>query len=624
MRLEDLPLLLRSEPALTQAIGDPNGLVAVPEAARAVSLAALSQLSGRRPLIVACPTGTDAGQLYDDLGQYMPDGEVVLFPAWETLPFERVSPSVETMGRRLEVLWRLRTPEHQPAIVVAGVRALLQRLGPGATRIEPIRVTRGDVLDADAVLHRLVDMGYRREQLVEHRGEVAMRGAILDVYPSTADAPIRIDLWGDEVDRLTEFSVNDQRSTDDLAEVLIFPARELVLDDDVRARAAKLVSSQPWGREQWERLAEGALFDGMESWLPWLVDEDALLTDVLPASAKVALVEPRRMRDRANDLLAEEDDLARSLASTWARDADVAFPRLHADSDRLIGKQHSVWTIAATPESPDSPMVSASGWGPVVGDGDGLGNRIRDLLAERYTVVVAADGDGSAQRLNALLLDRGLDFRMAGPGTDLTKPGGYIAIAPLHRGCSLPGAKLAVIAESDLTGRRRAHRRARPRKRQGASIFEDLKPGNYVVHYQHGVGKYEGMAKRTIGGIERDYLLLSYKGGDKLYVPSDQIDALRQYIGGETPVLHRLGGADFAKAKGKVRSAVREIAQELVLLYQQRVNAPGHAFGQDTPWQRELEDVLPVRAHPRPAHGHRRGQGWTWSCAVADGPTRLW
>ena len=339
MRLEDLPLLLRSEPALTQAIGDPNGLVAVPEAGRAVSIAALAQLSGRRPLVVATPTGTDAGQLYDDLCQYMPDGEVVLFPAWETLPFERVSPSVETMGRRLEVLWRLRTAERAPAIVVAGVRALLQRLGPGATTIDPVCVRQGDVLDPDAVLRRLVELGYRREQLVEHRGEVAMRGAILDVYPSTADAPVRIDLWGDEVDRLTTFSVNDQRSTADLDEVLIFPARELVPDDDVRARASKLVAEQPWGREQWERLAEGALFDGMESWLPWLTDGEELLTDILPATAKVVLVEPRRMRDRANDLLAEEDDLARTLASTWARDADVAFPRLHAETDRLIGQQ---------------------------------------------------------------------------------------------------------------------------------------------------------------------------------------------------------------------------------------------------------------------------------------------
>src|SRR4051812_45948712 len=176
-----------------------------------------------------------AAQLGDDLAQFLPDGDVALFPAWETLPFERVSPSVETMGRRLEVLWRLRTADRMPAIVVAGVRALLQRLGPGATTIDPVCVRRGDVLDPDAVLHRLVELGYRREQLVEHRGEVAMRGAILDVYPSTADAPIRIDLWGDEVDRLTTFSVNDQRSTGDLDEVLIFPARELVPDDEVRA-----------------------------------------------------------------------------------------------------------------------------------------------------------------------------------------------------------------------------------------------------------------------------------------------------------------------------------------------------------------------------------------------------
>ncbi|MFZ2443801.1 MAG: transcription-repair coupling factor, partial [Ilumatobacteraceae bacterium] len=147
-------------------------------------------------------------------------------------------------------------------------------------------------------------------------------------------------------------------------------------------------------------------------------------------------------------------------------------------------------------------------------------------------------------------------------------------------------------------GRRRAHRTARPRKRQGTGLFEDLKPGNYVVHYQHGVGQYQGMVKRTIGGTERDYLLLQYKGGDKLYVPSDQIDALRQYVGGETPVMHRLGGSDFAKAKGKVRSAVREIAQELVVLYQKRVNATGHAFGMDTPWQHEMEQAFPFVETP--------------------------
>ena len=157
---------------------------------------------------------------------------------------------------------------------------------------------------------------------------------------------------------------------------------------------------------------------------------------------------------------------------------------------------------------------------------------------------------------------------------------------------------MAIVAESDLTGRRRAHRTVRKQKREGASTFEDLKTGNYVVHHQHGVGQYEGMVKRAIGGVERDYLLISYKGGDKLYVPSDQIDTLRQYVGGEAPTLHRLGGTDFAKTKSRVRSAVREIAQELVVLYQKRVNAEGHAFAQDTPWQHEMEEAFPYVETP--------------------------
>ena len=598
MSLADLPSLLRAEPGLTHAFGDPQAVVAVSEAARPISIAALSTLGGRRPLLVACPTGSDAGQLYDDLTQFLPPDDVVMFPAWETLPFERVSPSVETMGRRLEVLWRLRTPDRMPAVVVTGVRALLQRLGPGATEIEPVRVRPGDVLDADHLLTTLIGFGYRREELVEHRGEVARRGAIIDIFPSTAEAPIRIDLWGDEVDRLTEFTVNDQRSTADLTEVLIFPARELITSDATRARANELIAAEPWGREQWERLAEGTFFDGMESWMPWLVDTDLLISNVLPAEAKVVLVEPRRMRDRADDLLAEEDDLARTLASTWARDATREFPRLHAGTDRLLGAGQQLWTISSTPSNPDAPMVQATGWGPVMGDGEGLTQRLTTLLADKYRVVVAADTAGSAQRLAQLLRDRGLEFAVAGPTTDLTRPGGYVAVAALHRGFSLPGARLAIVAEGDLTGRRRSHRQARPRKRQSAGFFEDLKPGNYVVHYQHGVGQYEGMVKRTIGGVERDYLLLAYKGGDKLYVPSDQIDALRQYVGGETPALHRLGGADFAKAKSKVRSAVREIAQELVVLYQRRVNAAGHQFPQDTPWQAEMEEAFPYSETP--------------------------
>jgi transcription-repair coupling factor (superfamily II helicase) len=604
--LRSLPLLLRDEPGLTRAFGDPSARLAVVEVARPIAIAALSALSNRRPLLVACPTGTMARQLHDDLSQFLVDDDLALFPGWETLPFERVSPSVETMGQRLEVLWRLRDPDRCPKVIVAGVRGLLQKLGPGATEVEPIVVRPGGEIDPDELVQTLVRFGYRREELVEHRGEFARRGAIIDVYPATANAPIRIDLWGDEVDRLTRFGVNDQRSTDDLEEVRIFPARELTPTDEVRARAAKLVATDPWGREQWERLSEGTHFDGMESWLPWLVDDDGgpgrLVTDVLPDGAKVLLIEPRRMRDRAADLIAEEDDLARTLASTWARDPDKTFPRLHADPDALLAVAGSFWSIDSTPESPDTPLVEAMGWGPVVGDGTGLTDRLRDLLADGYRVVVAADGHGSAGRLKSLLLDNGLDFTQlgarSGPSHQIPV-GGSIVVAPLHRGVTLPNAKIAIVAESDLTGRRRAHRSARTRKRgETASTFEDLKTGSYVVHHQHGVGRYEGMVKRAIGGVERDYLLVAYKGGDKLYIPSDQIDSIRQYVGGEAPKLHKLGGSDFAKTKSRVKSEVRQIAQELVLLYQQRITAVGHQFAQDTPWQAEMEESFPFVETP--------------------------
>ncbi|WP_241432122.1 transcription-repair coupling factor [Ilumatobacter nonamiensis] len=598
--LRSLAPLLREEPGLTRALGEPDARLAVVEVARPISIAALAQLSNRRPLLVACPTGTMARQLHDDLGQFLDEDELALFPGWETLPFERVSPNVETMGQRLDVLWRLRDPKTCPKVIVAGVRGLLQKLGPGALDVEPVVVRPGGEVDPDQLAEQLVSFGYRREEVVEHRGEFARRGAIVDVYPARADAPIRIDLWGDEVDRLTRFSVNDQRSTTDLDEARIFPARELTPTSEVRERAEALVETEPWGREQWERLAEGHHFDGMESWLPWLVDEgaDTLITDVLPDNAKVVLVEPRRMRDRAADLIAEEDDLARTLASTWARDPDKTFPRLHADPDVLLAAAGSFWSIDSTPESPDTPVVEAMGWGPVVGDGSALTDRLRDLLADDYRVVVAADGDGSARRLKSLLLDQGLDFKLSAGDADIA-PGGSIIIAPLHRGATLPNAKVAIVAESDLTGRRRAHRKARSRKRgETASTFEDLKTGSYVVHHQHGVGQYEGMVKRAIGGVERDYLLVAYKGGDKLYIPSDQIDTIRQYVGGEAPKMNKLGGSDFAKTKSKVKSEVRQVAQELVLLYQQRVTAEGHQFAQDTPWQAEMEEAFPFVETP--------------------------
>ncbi len=312
--------LLRHDDTFTGLRGLRSGIVAVPEPARAFAIAGVAQASGRRPTLVAVPTNAEADRLAHDLTAFLGPDQVDVCPAWETLPFERVSPSVETMGRRLRAMWRLRSgaqghPERLPQVLVAPVRSLLQRLGPHVEDVEPVVVHKGEQIDVEALVARLVGMGYRREYQVEHRGELAVRGSIVDVFGSTADGPVRIDLWGDEVDRLSEFSIGDQRSTDDLTEVELFGCRELTVTDEVRERAARLVGEAPWGRQQWERFHEGLVFDGMESWLPWLTAEEHLLVDLLPSNALVLLVEPRRMRDRAAELLDEEAALAGDVGS---------------------------------------------------------------------------------------------------------------------------------------------------------------------------------------------------------------------------------------------------------------------------------------------------------------------
>ena len=598
--LSQLSAVVAHEPGIDLIAGQRNAVLAVPESARAAVLAALTHANGRRPIVVAVPTGTMANEVAEDLASFLGADSVELFPAWETLPFERVSPAVHTMGARMRTMWRLRTANEQPTVIVAGTRALLQKLAPGSSTTDPIRISVGDRIDIDALCEQLVHFGYRREMVVEHRGEFARRGAIVDIFPSTADEPIRIDLWGDDVDRLTEFTVSDQRSTIDRATTLVFPAREVLYVDGVRERASSLISSEPWGREQWERLSEGQIFDGMESWLPWLTEGDELLTDHIGDDSLIVLVEPRRMIDRARDLLAEEDDLARALATSWARDENVTFPRLHVDTDRLLASDQRVPTISLIPaaEALDGPLVSASGWGNITHDASSVARRINEMLADKWRVVVAANTQESVPRLVDLMRSHGIDFTATDDAERIATPGAWVTFAPQSHGVSLPISKVALITETDLSGRRRTRRGRTTRGRSSGTVFEDLQPGGYVVHAHHGVGKYEGMVKRSIGGIERDYLLIAYKGGDKLYVPTEQIGVIRQYVGGEAPALHRMGGSDFARAKSRVRSAVREVAQELVVLYQKRVTARGHAFAQDTPWQSEMESAFPFVETP--------------------------
>ncbi|HEY1827897.1 MAG TPA: transcription-repair coupling factor, partial [Acidimicrobiales bacterium] len=604
--LRAVPPLLRADGVLPSLIDAADGSVATAEIARAVLVAALAHFTTRTPLVVVTPTAVDADNLADDLRCLLDpppetgggpvagtlDRSVVVLPAWETLPFERVSPDPETMGRRLALLHGLTGHSEggpSPRVIVAPVRALLQRLGPLGDHLAPVVIRPGAALDADALLARLIEMGYRREHQVEHRGEIAVRGGIIDVFPSTSDAPVRIDLWGDEVDRLTAFAVSDQRSATDLEAAFIYGCRELPASEAVRQAASRLMTQQPWGAAQWERLAEGMTFDGMEAWLPYVHAEEVLLPDLLPDGSQVVLVEPRRIRDRAVQLLDEEAALADALAQTWgAIDTAAGLPRLHLSFDRLL--EHSaasVLTMPSVPEGPSTPALSVRRFNPVAGDSATLAGQVRDLVADGYSVTLCAATDLGAARVSALLADEGVVAEVALEATG--RSGAVVVVAPIASGFVLPDCKVAVISETDITGRRLPHRKARPRARATDGFFDDLAVGSFVVHRQHGVARFDGVTSRTMGGTTRDYLILQYRGSDRLYLPVDQIEAITPYSGGESPSLSKMGGADWQRTRAKARAAAGEVAQELVQLYRERLSVEGHAFAPDTPWQAELE-----------------------------------
>jgi len=599
MTLRELTARISDDPGLSGSLGKKRADLAVAEAGQPMVLAAIAGSGDRRPVVVVTATTNAAERLAGDLETWVGDGNAQVFPAWETLPFERVSPGVETMGRRTQLLWKLRTGV-APKVLVVPVRALLQRLSPSHRVIEPVRVTQGDQLDMDDFISQLVSIGYRRDGQVEHRGDVAVRGSIIDVYPSTGSAPVRIDLWGDEVDRLTEFAVADQRATEPVDQVDIFPCREIIPDAAMQARAEQLMSESPWGREQWQRYADGQFFDGMESWLPWFDDHTEVVGDLLGDDAHVVLIEPQRLRRRATDLLAEEADLAATLATTWGASeaVDTGLAKLHTEFERALTQTTSpIWSISPSAISPDIATIEASGWDRALGEDRGPIPQLRRLLGDGYRAVVAADNAASANRIHGLLSDQGLSLSLDPSAKFTNGANAHVVVAPLVQGAVFPGLKLAVLTEPELTGRRRAHRQQRKRTQRSADL-DDLKPGSYVVHRQHGIAKYSGMETRAIGGVERDYLVLEYRGTDRLYLPSDQIDAIRHYTGGDSPSLSRMGGADWQKAKGKAKAAVAEVAQELVVLYQQRVTTPGHAFAPDTPWQGELEASFPFQETP--------------------------
>ena len=509
------------------------------------------------------------------------------------------------------------------SVVVAPVRCLLQPIVGGLGDLAPVRLRAGDTCDPDELLTRLVEIGYAREDLVGRRGDVAVRGGIIDVFSPTDEHPVRIEFFGDTVEEIRYFKVADQRSLGEAPHGLWAPpCRELLLTPGVRDRAKELAAEWPGLSEVLGKLADGIPVEGMEAFAPVLADRMDLLTDYVPAGGLLLACDPERIRTRAGELVSTSREF---LDASWVNAAAggaapvdlgaAAFQPIARVREAARARRLPWWTIEPFGAAGDdqggeddfgrgSFGIDAAPARSYRGAADSMITDVREWLSGGWRVVLVTEGHGPAQRLTEVLRGEGLGARME----ELTAPPEpgvpYVATGLLEHGFTWPSVKLAVLTENDLAGQPGSRSstkdmRRMPSRRRGGVDPLQLTPGDYVVHEQHGVGRYVEMTSRTAAGATREYLVIEYAPGkrgqppDRLYVPTDQLDEVTRYSGGEAPSLHRLGGADWAKAKGRARKAVRQIAAELIRLYSARTASPGHAFGPDTPWQRELEDAFP-------------------------------
>ncbi|RTE50254.1 transcription-repair coupling factor [Actinobaculum sp. 352] len=617
-------LLAGAEGASDGARGDVGGELVSSPTDRADDAADRSVLLQ----VAVTATGREAEELAGALRAYLPESAVEVFPSWETLPHERLSPRSDTVARRLLVQRRLAHPEEFAPlkVLVMPVRALLQPITAGLGEMVPVRVRLGDRVDLTELEEALVGAAYSRVDMVERRGQFAVRGGIIDVFPPTEARPLRIELFGDEVDEIRSFAVADQRSLAPASEVYATPCREILLTDGVRQRARDLMAELPGAVDMLEKISQGIAPEGMESLAPVLVERMVPVVDTLPDSARLLIVEPERVQQRAESLIATTEEFLTAAWSSAAAGGKVpvsvdtaSFAELADTRDRVLDSGRGWWTLGGFARderiTTGASTVDAREPRRFLGKVDDAIAAIGERSRQRWRLALVVEGAGPGRRLAAQLGDQEIPARYVDDLPAVLEPSVcYVTMAPISSGFIMEGQRLGVFTAADISGRGGSSTkdmRKMPSRRKATVDPLSLKPGDFVVHERHGVGRFIRMDKRAVGSSrdnQREYVVVEYapsrRGGpaDQLWVPTDALDQLSRYSGGEAPPLNKMGGSDWAKTKAKARAATKQIASELVRLYAQRQATKGFAFSPDTPWQRELEDAFAYVETPDQLH----------------------
>ncbi len=561
-----------------------------------------------KPLLVVTSSSRGAEDLTEYLKSLHPS--VYEFPAWETLPHERLSPRSDTVAKRISTLYSLNEENINP-IVVAPIRATIHRFIADLARHPLWTLELGQEIGLTDLITHLTELAFTRTDLVEKRGEFAVRGGIVDIFLPLAMHPVRIDFFGDEIEEMRYFEVADQRTTEAvIGKLAILPCREFLLTEQVRNRAEEIKEQYPSALEILEKISQGIAVDGMESLIPLLSDNFETILDRMPQGTEVIFIDDERIRSRTADLIETNEEF---LAASWSNAAiggSAPLPveqityfdwkQVHQEIARLSLEVRALNAFGSDLDE-GARFLDISAIDPMRGDVQALCELLRTGLESHYSVIFSTIGHGMAERYAGIFRDADLPVQMVeNLRAQPTKGSIHITQSTLGYGFKSDHAEILFITERDLSGSKTGTKDGArlPSKRKQAIDPLELKTGDFVVHEQHGIGRYVELIQRTVSGVTREYLVIEYaparrgQPSDRIFVPTDTLEQVSKYVGGETPTVHRIGSGEWQKAKGRARKAVRQIAGELIRLYAARTSAPGFAFSPDTPWQRELEDAF--------------------------------
>ena len=511
-------------------------------AAVAACYAALPQM-----MAILCHSAESLADWKEDLSLLLPEVPVVELPEVDTFDVKAAAKSQERAARRMEVLGRLVRGEH--IIVLARTEAAVQK-GMGRNEFKRLSLTlrMGEVLPREELLERLVDLGYEHAEEVERVGQFSVRGGIVDIFAINAAVPVRVEYFDDEIDSLREFDLDTKRSTKNVGAATIMPL------------AQTDASGKP------------------ELFLSYLEGKGTVLFD-----------EPTRIRDTIRTMVKENPDIKGKIFS-WEELLQAAH------GNRIVYMALLLQQVPGA-DSVENIGVTATTMTPFRRQMDLLENEANRWLAQKQRVLVLLSDKEKANSLREFFAHRRIPSLVENAAEPLRDDAINIRRGSLLTGFEMASARLVVVTEKDIFGRHKRHTAVRKHSDYGEKIshFRDIKPGDYVVHESHGIGKYLGVETLDVGGIHKDYLHIQYAGDDKLFVPTDQVGLLQKYIGseGDVPRLHRMGGTEWVKAKARAKKSVEDIAQKLIEIYAKRKDAKGHAFPPDDASQREFEDAFP-------------------------------